>query len=278
MTPSIALSTKDIELPQPSRAELATAIREVVAHVTAQMETAPSLAPRVRGEDWSVADAAAHLAIAQQVFAEVASGGDHPFQGTAPTNYGEVNARLIEESGDRDRPQLVRDIRAHTDAFLATTAAAEPGGDYDTPVGSMPLDALLSYNLSHLLQHAHSISAALELKSPIHDAHPRLAVPFLRVATPFAYRMSTRPRIEARLDMRVRGQFRFVISLSKTEARVEAPGERGADCHVVTGPVPFMLIMLGQTDPLRVLLRGQTFAWGRRPWLALQLKDYLPGL
>lgn len=267
----------EVGLPQPTRTKVAEAIRVAVSHVTGQLQRANSLERRVRGEEWSVADAAAHLAITQEVFAEIAAGGSHPYAGHEPTTYAEVNARLLRDMTARQPAEVCDAIQRHTDAFIGAIGDATPGAQYDTPLGPMPVDALVSYNLAHLLQHGHSISSALGAASPLHPRHTYLTVPFLQVATPFAYRMSTRSRIDATVDVRLVGQFRFAIRFRRDRAEVGAPAAR-AECHLAVRPVAFLLIMLGQADPLGMVLRGQTFAWGRHPWLALQMKDYLPGL
>ena len=266
-----------VVLATPTREEFIQEIDLVTTRVTAILESASELAPRVRGEDWSVGDAASHLAVTQEVFANLLAGGPNPYAGHDPSTYGAVNAGLLEAAGHRDTPGLVTAIRRGSDAVIAA-AAADPAGEFESPLGPMPLIPLLAYCLAHLLQHGHSIAVALGRPSPLEAPHVRLALPFVAQATPFAYRMRSRPGIDARVEMRITGENRFEIHFTPDAATVVPPSGQRIDCHLVCGPEAFLLILLGQADPLQMLLRRRAFAWGRRPWLGLQLKEYLPGL
>ena len=139
---------------------------------------ADSLAVRVPRSEWIAADAAAHLAVTQSIFADLVVGGTNPFAGFEPERYGEVNARLLADNPGRDRQGLALAIARGTDDFLAAVDAAPPGENYDSPLGRMDLTTLLSYCTCHLLMHGHGIALALFRKAP-RGRRPRV---LLRVA------------------------------------------------------------------------------------------------
>jgi hypothetical protein len=52
---------------------------------------------------------------------------------------------------------------------------------------------------------------------------------------------------------------------------ITSRGDGPVDCHLLADPVAFLLVMYGRRGPVRTALTGGVLAWGRRPWLALQL-------
>ena len=239
---------------------------------------AESLAVRVPRSEWIAADAAAHLAVTQSIFADLVVGGTNPFAGFEPEKYGEVNARLLADNPGRDRQGLALAIARGSDDFLAAVDAAPPGENYDSPLGRMDLTTLLSYCTCHLLMHGHGIALALNRSTPVSTRHATLAMPFMTHAVPFAYATRKESGIDACVEFRVRGLPTFWITFTSHTAQVSHRRGRTVDCRIWTGPLSFLMVLLGHADPLALMLRGRALAWGRRPWLALKLSELLPGL
>ena len=258
--------------------ELPAAVCAVADGVASLATAAGDLSREVPRSEWTAAEAAAHIAVTQSIFANLVRGGSHPFVGFEPGEYARVNASLLEANPQRDPVGLARSIRDATREFLEA-ANAPPGGDtYESPLGRMPLATLLSYSMCHMLMHGHGLARATRQHSPIVAQHARLAMPFIEHATGFAYAHKRLSGIDASIEFRLRGGQRFWIDFSPQRATVRYRGDGRADCHVVTDPVSFLLVAFDHAAPLGLVLRGQALAWGRRPWLALQLRGLLPGL
>ena len=261
-----------------SEPELKSAVREISAAVCAMVSEADSLGDRVPRSEWIAADAAAHLAITQSIFADLVVGGNNPFAGFEPERYGAVNARLLADNPGRDPRGLALAIARGTDDFLAAVAAAPPGDNYDSPLGQMDLTTLLSYCMCHLLMHGHGIALALNRPTPVSSRHATMAMPFVKHSVPFAYATRKKRGIDACVEFRLRGVPRFWIAFTAHAAQVSHRPVGTVDCHISTDPLSFLMVVLGHAGPLGLLLRGRALAWGRRPWIALKLSELLPGL
>ena len=44
------------------------------------------------------------------------------------------------------------------------------------------------------------------------------------------------------------------------------------DCHLSVDPAAFLLVAWGRISQWQAIPKGQLLAWGRRPWLGLQLR------
>lgn len=258
---------------------LAEAVRQAADDVAAVLAGAGSLASRVRQSDWTAADAAAHLAVTQSIFADLVAGGSHPFQGFEPDRYGEVNARLLADNPARDGAALAQRIRAETARFLDIAAGAGEARDtYDSPLGRMNLETLLSYCMCHLLMHGEGIARAVRGRSPVGARHAVLALPFLEHSVPFAYEMRRRASTSGAIEFRLRGVVRFWMTFDAESAAFTYAMPGPVECHVLTDPRAFVLVALDHLTPLGAMVRGRALAWGRRPWFALELRGLLPGL
>jgi uncharacterized protein (TIGR03083 family) len=258
---------------------LEDAVRSAADAVASTVAGAGSLSGNVRRSEWTAADAAAHLAVTQSIFADLVAGGSHPFEGFEPQGYSAVNARLLAENPTRDGPSLAESIRAGTDRFLAVASAARDAGEsYESPLGRMNLETLLSYCLCHLLMHGEGIATAVGATSPVEPRHVPLAMPFLEHSVPFAYAMRTADAVNGAIEFRLRGGTRFWMNFTAHSAALsyECPGS--VDCHVWSDARAFLLVALDHQTPLGSMVRGRAFAWGRRPWFALRLRGLLPGL
>ncbi|MDQ4097976.1 MAG: SCP2 sterol-binding domain-containing protein, partial [Actinomycetota bacterium] len=76
-------------------------------------------------------------------------------------------------------------------------------------------------------------------------------------------------------DVHVRGGGRAVLRFDNGDLFVEPPGRRRVDCHLSVDPAAFLLVAWGRLDQWQAIPRGQLLAWGRKPWVALKLRNYL---
>ncbi|GGV34434.1 hypothetical protein GCM10010495_59210 [Kitasatospora herbaricolor] len=223
----------------------------------------------IPGAEWTVAEAAAHLAMVNELMAALAAGEERPYGDGTPGSLAAANAASLAERPERDPAVLAEEIARQARAF---TAAAGPRAGTETvvtPLGPMSLDILGSYLLTHMLGHLYDIAVALGRPHPIDRHRAALALPFVRTAMPWVVDARAAAGHNACYRLRVRGLDGFAATFTDGAAVVSQEPPRRPDCTILTGPVAFLLIALGRYSATDALLRGNVLAWGRRPWLAL---------
>ncbi|MEU9131486.1 maleylpyruvate isomerase family mycothiol-dependent enzyme [Kitasatospora sp. NPDC048540] len=250
------------------RDDLLRAVDEVAAETAALLLGCDDPDLPIPGAEWTVGQAAAHLALANELMAALATGAERPYGDGTPGSLAAANEASLAAYPERDPAALadaiVRHARAFTDA-AGPRAATEP---VLTPLGPMDLGTLGSYLLTHMLGHAYDIAVALRRPHPIDRHRVALTVPFLRTAMPRVVNDRAAAGHSACYDLRVRGGGGFAVTFTDGVAVVTDGPPPRADCTILADPVAFFLLALGRVGPVAVLLRGKILAWGRRPWLA----------
>ncbi|MFD6530853.1 maleylpyruvate isomerase family mycothiol-dependent enzyme [Streptomyces sp. NPDC060184] len=273
---------------------LREAIRETAADIAALLRGAPGTTASVPGSEWTVGEAAAHLALANELMADLAAGRERPYGDGTPQSLAPANARSLAAFGERGAEPLAAMITKHAEAFLAAVdraaesvpadgddkgdaaggGEADQRGDEDdgptliTPLGPMNRAVLGSYLLTHMLGHGYDLARALRRPHMVDAARVGLCMPFMLAVMPRVADPAATARFSARYSVRLRGGGpAFGVALADGAVTVTAgPAER-ADCTILIDPVAFLLIALGRRDPWRAMALGQVFARGRKPWL-----------
>ncbi|MGW4892970.1 maleylpyruvate isomerase family mycothiol-dependent enzyme [Kitasatospora sp. NPDC004240] len=260
--------------PLPRHGPGVTARTALLAALTAVGDEAVALLAGGRGDTpipgarWTVAEAAAHLAMANELMAALAAGEERPYGDGTPASLAAANAASLAERPQRDTAVLAGEIARWAREF---TAAAGPRAGTEpvrTPLGPMDLDTLGAYLLTHMLGHLYDIARALGRPHPIDRHRVALAMPFLRTAMPRVADARAAAGHSACYRLRVRGLDGFAVTFTDGAAVVDEHPPRRPDCTILTEPVAFLLIALGRYSATDALLRGKVLAWGRRPWLA----------
>lgn len=248
---------------------LGVAIRETAGAIAALLEGATDMALPVPGLEWTVGETAAHLALANGLMADLASGRERLYGDGTPQSLAAANARSLAEFPERAAGPLAAMIVEQADVFLdevdRAVADGTAGRRLVTPLGPMDLDILASYLLTHMLGHGYDLARGLRRPHMINETRVGLCLPFLKTAMP---RVAAASALTARYTLRVRGGATFGVTF--TDGTVEVlpePPER-SDCTILTEPVAFLLIALGRLGPWQAMARGGVLAWGRKPWLA----------
>ncbi|MCC5478369.1 maleylpyruvate isomerase family mycothiol-dependent enzyme [Streptomyces barringtoniae] len=256
--------------PWPLPDGLAEAIRGTAEEIAALVRGASDTALAVPGSKWTVGEAAAHLAIANELMADLAAGRERPYGDGTPQSLAEANAQSLAVFAERRAEPLATMIEEQAEAFLdAVSRSAAPGPEPATPLGTMNRSVLASYLLTHMLGHGYDLARALKRPHMVDRARVGLCMPFMlsvmsRVADP-----SATAGLAARYRIRLRGGETFGVALADGAVQV-TPGamRHRADCTILLDPVAFLLIALGRLNPWRAIAQGQILAWGPRPWLA----------
>ncbi|MEU6367026.1 maleylpyruvate isomerase family mycothiol-dependent enzyme [Streptomyces sp. NPDC046931] len=251
---------------------LGQAIRETAADIAALLRTVADTTVPVPDSEWTVGEAAAHLALANELMADLAAGRERPYGDGTPQSLAGANERSLAAFGEREAEPLAAMIVAQADGFLDAIARASADQAADrtlvTPLGPMDRSTLASYLLTHMLGHGYDLARALDRPHMIDRARVGLCLPFLLVAMERVVDAAASDGFTARYALRLRGGPAFGVTFTDGAVSVTSGPPDRPDCAILTEPVTFLLIALGRCDPWRAIARGRVLAWGRKPWLA----------
>ncbi|MCL2551561.1 MAG: SCP2 sterol-binding domain-containing protein [Actinomycetia bacterium] len=221
----------------------------------------------IPGAQWTVAEAAAHLALANELMAGLAAGRELPYGDGTPGGLAAANAASLAAFPERDPAVLADAVVRHTAAFTEAAALRPAGEEVVSPLGVMDSGVLGSYLLTHMLGHGYDIAVALRRPHMVDAALVALAVPFLQWGMPRVVNAAAAGHSGCYL-LRIRGGARFAVTFTGGAVQVSAEPPRRPDCTILLEPVTFFLIALGRRTTTAALARGGVLAWGRRPWRA----------
>ncbi|MFG3304544.1 maleylpyruvate isomerase family mycothiol-dependent enzyme [Streptomyces wuyuanensis] len=256
---------------------LGDAIRDTAAEIAAMLSGAADTGIAVPGSEWTLGEAAAHLAQANELMADIAAGRERRHGDGTPQSLAAANALALAGFAERGAGPLAAMIVEQAEAFLGAVAARdaredrEPAGTGEplhTPLGPMDLATLGSYLLTHMLGHGWDLARALCRPHMVDRRRVELTLPFLIAAMPRVLDASAAAGLTARYEIRLRGGAAFGVTLTDGRPVVEARPPERPDCTILTEPVAFLLMALGRRGPWGAMARGGVLAWGRRPWLA----------
>lgn len=222
----------------------------------------------IPGATWTVAEAAAHLAMANELMAGLAAGRDLRYGDGTPGALAAANEASLAAFPERDPAVLADLIVRHAQSFAEAAVLRSARDEVVGPLGRMDMATLGSYLLTHILGHGYDIAVALRRPHMIDATAVTLAMPFLRWGMPRVVDPVAAAGHDACYLLRVRGGGRFAVTFTDGIAQVSDEPSRRPDCTIGCEPVTFFLIALGRCTPTAAMARGRILAWGRRPWLA----------
>ena len=247
---------------------LGAAIRDTAEEIAALVRGAGDTGLPVPGCEWTFGEAAAHLAQANELMADVAAGRERTHGDGTPGSIADANARALAEFGERAAGPLADMIAGQAAAFLTTVEQRDPDEVLVTPMGSMDPATLGSYLLTHMLGHGYDLARALGRPHMIDRARVELTLPFMIAAMPRVVDPAAVAGLTARFTVRLWGGTRFGVTVADGAVTVTARPVERPDCTILTEPVAFLLMGLGRSGPWGVMARGRALSWGRKPWLA----------
>ncbi|MEU5920656.1 maleylpyruvate isomerase family mycothiol-dependent enzyme [Streptomyces sp. NPDC047141] len=263
-------------LPGVLPAGLAEAIRGTADDIAAVLRTpVPAGRPAdtaglpVPRSTWTVGEAAAHLAQANALMADLAAGHERPYGDGTPGSLAEANEHALAGFDEREPGPLAEMITAQADAFLAAVEERDPAALLSTPLGRMTPAVLGSYLLTHMLGHGYDLALALNRPHMLDARRVALTLPFMVQAMPRVADPAAVAGLTASYAVRLRGGGpRFGVTVTDGTVRTDHEPPARPDCTILTEPVAFLLLGLGRIDPWPVIARGAALGWGRKPWLA----------
>ncbi|MFH9725166.1 maleylpyruvate isomerase family mycothiol-dependent enzyme [Streptomyces sp. NPDC017254] len=245
--------------------DIATVLRAAPGRDGASGDGAGLPVPR---STWTFGEAAAHLAQANALMADLAAGQERPYGDGTPGSLADANERALAGFAERAPGPLAEMITAQAEAFLVSVEERDPDGLLDTPLGAMRPAVLGSYLLTHMLGHGYDLALAVGRPHMLDARRVDLTLPFMVEAMPRVTDPAAVAGLTARFAVRLRSGPGFGVLVSDGAVEVTHEPPVRPDCTILTEPVAFLLLALGRVDPWPVIARGKALGWGRRPWLA----------
>jgi uncharacterized protein (TIGR03083 family) len=247
---------------------LGTAIRDTAQEIAVLLRRGAGMGLAVPGSEWNVGEAAAHLAQANELMADIAAGRARDYGDGTPQSLAAANERALAEFDERGAEPLAAMIVAQAEACLNALDEGAGEGTVVTPLGPMAPDVLGSYLLTHMLGHGYDLARALGQPHMINRARVALTLPFLITAMPRVTDTARTAGLTARYTIRLWGGPGFGVSVTNGAVAVGSQPPDRPDCTILIEPVVFLLMALGRRDQWSALGQGRVLAWGRKPWLA----------
>ncbi|MFD0034697.1 maleylpyruvate isomerase family mycothiol-dependent enzyme [Streptomyces sp. NPDC127172] len=247
---------------------LGAAIRDTAEEIAALLHAGADMELPVPGSQWSVGEAAAHLALANELMADIAAGHARSYGDGTPQSLATANEQALATFGEREAEPLAAMIVEQAAACLKALEERRTEGTVVSPLGPMGPDVLGSYLLTHMLGHGYDLARALGRAHMIDRERVRLTLPFMLTAMPRVTDASGTAGLSVRYAIRLWGGGRFDVRVAAGAVSVGERLSGRADCTILIEPVTFLLMALGRRGQWGALAQGRILVRGRKPWLA----------
>ena len=258
-----------------SLSETCNAILDAARRAADVVRASADVSVRVPGLDWTLGEAAVHLAAETREYAETLAGDldvDEYVQSasnaaTPAERSAVLNAQQLERNRERDPVTLAAAVESAAQAFAAATATRQAADRVRTTNGlDMTVDSMakviLGEQLIHGLDMARATKAAWRI-SP-EDAL-RVIDGVVTIAPNYLDPVASRD-VTASYELRFRRGPAYRLDVDRGTATV-GPASGRADCTIIADPVAFLLVGFGRSSQWAAIMRGRLIAFGRKPWL-----------
>jgi uncharacterized protein (TIGR03083 family) len=228
----------------------------------------------IPGSEWTVGEAAAHLAIGAEGYSEYARGLERRY----PVNLADVpgsHRRAFAAMPERDGHKLAEMLEAGIELFLDATE----GRSADEPLrwhGNLTLScATTTWTLlAEQLLHGWDIARTLHAPWEIGADDARLVI--AGVAPIFELRnWDSDARVEAEYELDVEGGPHLFAMFRQGKLTIGTQSSGMADCRLGGDPVTWLLALYGRTPWEELLDTGKVARGGRDSELAVKFKSLL---
>jgi len=256
------------------RAGAREALLDVTQELADMIRPLADTAIPIPGSDWTVGETANHVAMATQLFVDLAGGSTRVHGDATKEGLAAANAEALAKDPERRADVLADAIVNSTRMFLDSVDARPPGQLVLSPAGKMDMDTLVTYALTHTLTHACAVARALRRKVPVRKEHMGLIMPFIAVAMESFVRKDKTKDLTASFLLRLRGGPKVAVTFDKGAISIDTKPPRRVDCHISAEPVALFLVALAMKKQWGPIATGKLTTWGTKPWLALQFVGF----
>lgn len=259
----------DVVAPPPIVARLCDALLRASDRLVRSLRTDPEPSARAIGT-WTVGETAAHASWSPTYFLAVARG-----EMTEPHAIEDVarnNAEVLATDPER-RPRVLADRLERGDEELVSYVRTLEGDPILRPFEGVdvPLSTVLAVELGELLVHGEDIARAARLPGCIPGDEAALTLEGFLPILPFAVDERRAIGCTMRCELRIRHGARARLVLEDGVLRVGPVSSGPVDCRISADPAALLRLVFHRTGIVGPIVRGELFAWGRRPWRAMVL-------
>ena len=245
----------------------------IVERYAQLMESVTDTSIAIPASEWTIRDAAAHVAGSNHRMAALA-GGEASAVPRIDKQFLDARARkLIDENPETDAKKLADQIREGLTRVVAATAN-RPGDQPISYHGGLRLNLaqLVSLYLGEYLLHGYDIALAVETPWAIDPGYAALAVSTFRFCYPGILDPAAADGLEAVYRLDTAGTDPFFVRIS--DASCEAPAPPGhVDCVISADPVTALLVMSGRLSQWAAIALGRLTFSGARPEIGARFND-----
>jgi SCP-2 sterol transfer family protein len=260
------------------------AAREAVAQagprLTAMLRAARRPEAVALGE-WDITGVATHISHGMDTITAMSRGGGNLLEDISGLST--LTKVMVAGEGRRPLGELADRIDASVGGFLAATIDAAAAGDDSSHAwivqGTVaPLSFLTCHMLNELTMHGRDIALAEGVPWPIDRGHASLIMQGF--VLPSLHTLGRAMVVQdkagnARFEVRLRGDGRTWMVFADGNFSVESAPQGKVDCHLSVDPEAFLLVAWGRVSQWPAIGKGQLLAWGRKPWLGMQMRSWL---
>jgi hypothetical protein len=233
--------------------------------------------------EWDVTQLAAHISHAIDAVTAMSKGGGNILEDIS--GLPALSAVMVAGEGRRPLPELADRIDASVAGFLAAMEVAAAAGQNSSHSWmvqgtEMPLSTLTCHILNELTVHGRDIALAEGVPWPIDNGHASLimmgfVLPSLAALGRAMVVQEVAGTKRARFQIHLRGDGQACMVFDRGNFSVEATPQGKVDCHLNVDPEAFLLVAWGRISQWTAIPKGQLLAYGRKPWLGVQLRSWL---
>ena len=262
-------------------AEARRAVAQAAPRLTAMLRSATKPEAPALGA-WDVTELAAHVSHGMDTITAMTRGGGNVLEDISGLEI--LTKVMVAGEGRKPLTELADRIDASVAGFLAAmeveAAAADSSHAWMVQGTEMPLSALTCHMLNELTVHGRDIAVGLGVPWPIDRRHAALILngfvyPSLHALGRAMVVQEKAGDKRARFEVRLRGDGRAWASFDKGNFSIEGSPQGPVDCHLSVDPEAFLLVAWGRISQWQAIPKGQLLAWGKKPWLGLQLRSWL---
>jgi uncharacterized protein (TIGR03083 family) len=268
-------------------AALAAVLRTESGRLCQLLAAGADVGRPVPGLDWTVAEVAAHLLSVYGVFGSAVAGEDVSSL-FAETPDSAALAERIAAVNDFAVARLTVDDPVEASAALAAAAdrlasAIEAHPDLAQTIATPWYGSTTTHEVatvaalagSETLVHTLDIARGLGVRHRLSAASAAVVTPIV-FAKMLPYTVDPRAArgVTVRYEVRLRGAARLRVAIEDGVATAGPAGSGPIDCVLSVTPTAALLTGFGRRPVWRAVVAGQSFAYGRKPWLGPQFPHF----
>lgn len=210
----------------------------------------------IPGSEWTVGQAAAHLARDAELYAEYAQGIARPAS-TDRTDLAGSHHRQLAERMTQGTPQLGTDLQLGIDTFLTATEGRGAEDLLPWHRGALPCITMTGLLIGEQLLHGYDIAQALDVEWPIGEQPARLTVRAVMPVLPALIDSAAATHIDTAYELAIDGGPRVIVRFPAGTASTNPADATAIDCQLSGDPVAWLLGLYGRVRWEQLLRTGR---------------------